>query len=109
MYRGWSGILQERPCLVSEDCIDDGSFVYCESRDKYYESDYVVVLHDGTTEHQDDAGTCYETEDYYLNEDLKECQDGEYRNRFFLEEAGWVTDNNGLYYLPEVEEESEAA
>lgn len=109
MYRGWGGILQENTFLVSQDCIDDGTFMYCESREKYYESEYVVMLHDGTTEHVDDAGPCYETEDYYLNEDLKECQDGEYRNRFFLEEAGWVTDNNGLYYLPEAEEESEAA
>lgn len=109
MYRGWGGNLQECTLLVSQDCIDDGTFVFCESREKYYESDYVVELHDGTTEHQDDAGTCYETEDYYLNEDLKECQDGEYRNRFFLDEEGWVRDTDGLYYLPEVEEESEAA
>lgn len=109
MYRGWGGNLQENTLLVSQDCIDNGTFVFCESRDKYYESDYVVELYDGTTEHVDDAGPCYETEDYYLNEDLKECQDGEYRNRFFLDEEGWVTDKDGLYYLPESEEESEAA
>lgn len=109
MYRGWGGNLQENTLLVSQDCIDDGTFMYCESREKYYESEYVVMLHDDTTEHQDDAGSCSETGDYYLHEDLKECQDGEHRNRFFLDEAGWVTDKDGLYYLPEVEEESEAA
>lgn len=109
MYRGWSGTLQENTLLVSQDCIDDGTFMYCESRDNYYEAEYTVVLHDDTTEYQDDASICYETGDYYLHKDLKECQDGEYRNLDFLDEAGWVTDKDGLYYLPEVEEESEAA
>ena len=88
---------------------EDGTYVWCESREEYWDSDYTVCLHDGTYEHLDDAGECYEDNEYYHNDDLKECQDGHYRNRFFLEEAGWVADDNGLYYLPETEEESEAA
>lgn len=106
--RSWG---QSRPTVlrVHNSFTEDGTFLYCEDRDEFWEEGQTVCDHNGITQHIDDVTLCEETDEYYSPDLLAECADGKYRNLDFLKDNGWVLDSNGLYDLPQEEEESEAA
>jgi hypothetical protein len=108
--RSWlGGGVRTSEMVVHNSYTEDGTFMYCEDRDEYWAAEHTVCDHNGFTQHIEDVTLCEETDEYYRPDLLAECSDGKTRNLEFLNENGWLPNSDGIFYLPEEEEESEAA